>query len=226
MVAHKANYQRMAHRTLPPEGGDAVSVLAGSLPSAVDLVPVAGKVILSLEGGRHRDFEAAEHYLQGQNLEWQIIFNTDVTSYKQALLRALEQCKSPLVAIVPPWCEIKDPLWVQRMRWPMEKDQLTLLCTTGEEQGPAKDLAPFVATPRRWPGGEIIFARRVELTALLTLIQDESFYETLAKDAAAASWHIWCHPGIRFNLHPHEPHEPKSKSRAQSQRRPAGSNHG
>lgn len=207
MVAHQANYLRMAHRALPGPGSKTDTAVRGSLQSAVDRVPVAGKVILSLEGGKHQDFEAAEAYLSGQNLPWQILHCDEVTGFYKALLRGLEHCTSAMVAIIPPWCEIKDNLWVQRMSWTLSNDQRALLCTTWEEQGPAKDLAPHIAKPRIWPGGEIILARRAELADVVRLVKGEDFYTDLALGVARAGWRLWAHPGIRFERHQHEDHD-------------------
>lgn len=211
MVAHLPNYPRMAHRALNPVGTKTDTSVRGSLQSAVDLVPLAGKVILSLEGGKHQDFEAAEAYLASQNLAWQIIHSDEVTSYYEALMRALEHCTSPMLAIIPPWCEIVDPLWVQRMSWTLTTDQSALLCSTWDEQGPAKDLAPHIAKPRVWPGGEIIIARRAELTDIMRLVDPADFYNNLALAVAANGWRIWAHPGIRFNKLEHADHETRTK---------------
>ena len=220
MVAHKPNYKRLAHRSLDPKGEP---IISGSLPSAVNLVPVAGKVILSLEGGKHQDFEAAEAYLASQNLERQIIHNTEVTSYREAMMLALGECTAPLVAIIPAWCEVSDPMWVQRMMWPMQRDQQALLCTTGEEQGAAKDLAPFVALPRMWPGGKLILARRTPFVDSLRLSTGEDFYESIAQSATKNGWHIWAHPGIRFQNLEHDNHEARKKNRSKSRTAPAHS---
>lgn len=209
MTAHRPNYLRMAHRGLS-QGAKTESSVRGTLQSAVDLVPLAGKVVLSLEGGRHQDFEAAEAYLSSQNLAWQIVHSDEITSYYEALMRGLEQCSSPMLAIVPPWCEITDPLWVQRMIWPMQKDQSTLLCSTWDKQGPAKDLAPHIAKPRVWPGGEIIVARRAELVDILRLLDPQDFYNSLAKGADLNGWRVWAHPGIRFESHEHSDHEART----------------
>lgn len=207
MVAHEANYPWMAHRALPGPGAKTEAAVRGSLQSAVDLVPLAGKVVLSLEGGRHQDFEAAEAYLSQQNQPWQILHCDEVTGFYQALLRGLEHCTSTLIAIVPPWCEIHDNLWVQRMSWTLSNDQRALLCSTWEEQGPAKDLAPHICKPRVWPGGEIILGRRAELTDILRLVKPEDFYNDLALAVARNGWRLWAHPGIRFERHPHEDHD-------------------
>lgn len=210
MPAHKPNFDRLAHRALNPVAVKTDTAIRGTLQSAVDLVPLAGKVVLSLEDGKHKDFAAAEAYLSSQNLPWQIVHSDEVDGYYPALMRGLEQCTSTLVAIVPPWCEITDHLWVQRMTWSLGQDQTALLCTTGLEQGPAKDLAPFIATPRRWPGGEIIVARRAELTDLLRLVDPSDFYLNIAKAAARNGWRIWAHPGIRFERHAHSDHEART----------------
>lgn len=223
MVAHQPNYPRMAHRALNPVEVKTDTSVRGSLQSAVDLVPVAGKVILSLEGGKHQDFEAAEAYLASQNLPWQIVHNTEVTSYYEAMMRGLEQCTSPLVAIIPAWIEISDSLWVQRMTWPMQKDQSTLLCTTWAEQGPAKDLAPHIAHPRKWPGGEIILARRAELVGILRLIDPAALYDNLALAVAANGWRLWAHPGIRFKVLEHDLHEARKTSGRQARKTAASS---
>lgn len=215
MVAHAPNYKLMAHRAVPATGSSTDTVIRGSLPSAVDQVPMHGKVILSLEGGRHQDFESAEAYLASQNLPWQIVHSDETSSYYQALMRSLEQCASKLVAIVPPWCAIRDEKWVQRMIWPLQRDPAALLCTTWEEQGPAKDLAVHVAKPRVWPGGEIILARRAELHGLLRLVDPSNFYPNLAKAVGLNSWRLFAHPGIRFERLPHDDHD---AARAESSR--------
>jgi hypothetical protein len=205
MPAHKPNYERMAHRALS-QGAKTDTSVRGALQSAADLVPLAGKIVLSLEGGKHRDFEAAEAYLSSQNLAWQIVHSDEISSYYEALMRGIEHCTSTLLAIIPPWCEITDNLWVQRMTWPLSTDQTALLCTTGREQGPAKDMAPFIAKPRMWPDGEIIVARRAELTEILRLVDPSDFYNNLAKAVALNGWRIWAHPGIRFTRHEHADH--------------------
>jgi hypothetical protein len=220
MVAHKPNYKRMAHRSLSSKGDP---IVEGALPSAIDLVPVAGKVILSIEGGKQQDFEAAEAYLSSQNLEWQIVHNDVVTTYRETMMRALEECTAPLVAIIPGWCEVSDPMWVQRMMWPLQRDQQALLCTTGEEQGAAKDLAPFVALPRKWPGGELILARRAPLLAILRLSTGEDFHQSLALSAASNGWRIWSHPGIRFQNLEHDNHEARKTSGRQARKTAASS---
>jgi len=140
-----------------------------------------------------------------------------VTDYYEALMLGLGKCTAPLVAIVPPWIMIVDNLWVQRMAWCLSTDQTALLTTTGETQGPAKDLAPFIAHPRKWPGGELIVARRAEFEATLRLCNKDDLYVSLAKACASGSWRIWCHPGIRFETLTHENHE------RQTSRRKAGS---
>lgn len=204
MAAHKPNFLRMAHRALNPIGGNPDTSVRGSLQSAVDRMSINGKVILSLEGGLHPDFEAAESYLHTQNLPWQILHNEEITNYHGALMLGLEHCSSPMVAIIPPWTEIVDSIWVQRMLWPMQTDPTALLCTTWEEQGPAKDLAPHVAMPRKWPGGEIIVGHRQVLIDQLRV--SGSDYDKLAVGVAAAGWRVWAHPGIRFNLLEHDNH--------------------
>jgi len=212
MVAHKPNYKRLAYRGVDANGAGTIK---GSLPSGVSRVPVAGKVILSLEGGKHQDFEAAEAYLKSQNLDWQIVHNDEVTSYSTAMMNGLLECKSGLVAIIPAWCEITDDMWVQRTMWPLQRDQQALLCTTWDEQGPAKDLAPHVAKPRVWPGGEIIIARRAPLVDLLRLIPaGVNFYDEIAKAAVGGGWRIWAHPGMRFRAVEHKEHESNSKTRS------------
>jgi hypothetical protein len=197
----------MAHRAVKAVNGESKTSIVGSLVSAVDRTPLAGKVVLSLEGGKHQDFEAAEAYLGTQNLPWQIILSDEITGYHQAVLRGLEKCAAPVVAIIPPWQEIVDDLWVQRMSWCLQRDMASLLCTTWEQEGPAKDLAPHVAQPRKWPGGRIILGRREDLTNIWRLIGPEDLYANLAEAAATGSWRIWAHPGIRFNSLEHETYE-------------------
>lgn len=210
MAAHLPNFGRLAHRGLNPIRGNPDTSVRGSLQSAVDLVPVAGKVVLSLEEGKHQDFEAAEAYLSSQNLPWKILLSDELEGYYTAVMRGLEHCTSTLVAIIPPWCEIVDPLWVQRMTWPLSTDQRALLCTTGLEQGPAKDMAPFIAKPRMWPDGEIIVARRAELTDIMRLVNPADFYGSLAMAVDSNGWRLWAHPGIRFNRHEHADHEARA----------------
>lgn len=210
MAAHLPNYNRLAHRALNPVAAKTDAAVRGTLQAAVDLVPLAGKVVLSLEDGKHQDFEAAEAYLSSQNLPWQILHSDEVSDYYTAVMRGLEHCTSTLVAIIPPWCEIVDQLWVQRMTWPLGNDQTALLCTTWREQGPARDLAPHIAKPRTWPEGEIIVARRAELTDILRLIDPEDFYGNLAIAASTNGWRVWAHPGIRFNRHEHADHEART----------------
>jgi hypothetical protein len=208
--AHKPNYVRLAYRGLNPNGALTTSTILGSLPSAVGRVPVAGKVILSLEGGKHQDFEAAEAYLSTQNLAWQVVHSSEVTGYYQALMRGLERATSPLVAVVPPWVEITDDLWVQRMTWPMTKDTTALLCGTWGEPGPARDLAPHIVKRRVWPGGDAFIARREALTDILRMSTADNFRESLA---GANGWQLWAHPGIRFKVLEHEQHEAKQTTR-------------
>ena len=211
MTAHHANYKRMAHRGLKVvPGRESQKMVMGSLVTAVDLVGTPGKVVLSLEGGDRQGFEPAEAYLQSQALAWQIVHSDEVTSYKAALMRGLEQCHSPLVAVIPPWIEVNDKLWVQRMIWAIGKDPTCLLCGTYERQGAAKDLAPNIMNPRLWPGGEFFVARRDKLWQNLVLSQEEDFYDELAKAAALNGWRIWAHPGVRFINHDHEDHARKT----------------
>lgn len=214
MAAHLPNYERLAHRALNPVAASTESSVRGTLQAAVDLVPLAGKVVLSLEDGKHKDFEAAEAYLSSQNLPWQILHSDEVEGYYSAVMRGLEHCTSALVAIIPPWCEIIDPLWVQRMTWTLGNDQRSLLCTTWREQGPAKDLAPHICKPRVWPDGEIIVARRAELTDIMRLLQKtDDFYSELALAISRNGWRIWAHGGIRFNRHDHVDHEARTTAR-------------
>lgn len=210
MTAHSANFTRLAYRGLRPNGTLTEKALLGTLPSAIDLVGTPGKVVVSLEGGDRQSFEPAEAYLMQQALTYQIIHCDEVTGYKEALLRGLEQCQSALVAVIPAWIEVTDKQWVQRMMWSIGKDPTCLLCGTWIEQGPAKDLAPHVVTPRVWPGGDFFVARRQFLWENLKLCQEDLFYDELAQAAAANGWRLWAHPGVRFTNHEHEPHERKS----------------
>jgi len=214
MSASKPQYRLMAHRALKVTGQEAETHIHGSLPAAVSCTPLAGKVVLTLEGGKHQDFEASEAYLSTQNLPWQILLNDEVTTYQKAVVRGLMHCTAPMIAIVPVHQTIRDAMWVQRMSWCLQKDPKALLCTTWEAQGPAKDLAPHVATPRRWPGGEIILARRQEFTDIFALLDDAKLYENLATAAAAQSWRIWAHPGIRFDTHEEQEDRPKARPAA------------
>lgn len=211
MVGHRPNFDRIASRGLSVKGRATRTVIKGSLPSMVDLIGTPGKVVLSLEGGVHRDFEAAEAYLHSQMLAWQIVHAEEVTSYYEAMMRGLQKCQSQLVAIVPAWIEVVDPQWVQRMIWPIGRDPTALLCGTFAEQGGAKDLAPCILKQRSWPGGDFFVARREKLIQNLLLCNqpDSPWQEQLANAASANGWRIWAHPGIRFNVHPHEPHERK-----------------
>lgn len=209
MVGHAPNYPRIATRKILVDGSKSTTTIQGSLPSIVDLVGTPGKVVLSLEGGKHRDFEAAESYLQSQLLSWQIVHADEVTSYYDAMMRGLEKCQSQLVAIVPAWIEVVDKQWVQRMIWPIGRDPTCLLTGTWQEQGPAKDLAPHIVNPRVWPGGDFFVARRDKLFENLRLCNQPGvdFKTQLAQAAAANGWRIWSHPGVRFHNHAHEPHE-------------------
>ena len=100
MTGHQANYKLMAYRGIKvSRSGASEKVMKGSLVTAVNLVGTPGKVVLSLEGGNRQSFEPAEAYLQSQALEWQIVHCDEVTSYKEALMRGLEKCQSPLVAV-------------------------------------------------------------------------------------------------------------------------------
>lgn len=210
MVAHKPNYPRMAVRGIEPKGQQTKSVIKGSLVSAVDLVGTPGKVVLSLEGGRRMDFEAAEAYLQSQALAWQILHAEEVTSYYEALMRGIEKCQSQLVAVIPAWVEVTDKQWVQRMIYSIGRDPTCLLTGTWQEPGPARDLAPHIVKPRTWPGGDFFVGRRDKLHENLRLcIQEGDFRDQLAKAAAANGWRIWAHPGVRFKSHEHETHERK-----------------
>ena len=212
--AHKPNFKRMAHRGLKWVSGQAEKGITGTLPTTIGLVGTPGKVVLSLEGGNRQDFEAAEAYLEEQALPWQVIHNEgEVTTYREALLRGLEVCKSQLVAIIPPWIEVTDKLWVQRMIWSIGRDPTCLLCCTYEHQGAAKDLAPEILKPRRWAGGEFFVARREKLYENLILGHAEDMYVELAETAALNGWRLWAHPGVRFENHDHEDH-PRTKNRA------------
>jgi hypothetical protein len=206
MPAHVGNFKRMAHRSMAVTGRVAAECIAGSLPSIVNLASMPGKVVLSLEGGNRQDFEAAEAYLQEQKLQWQIIHNSEVTNYHQALLAGLAECRSPLVAVVPPWVEVKDPQWAHRMVWALRKDPSALLVGTHEVQGTAKDLAPYVGKPRMWPGGEFFVARREAIEQNIKLVAAESMHADLARNSSLNSWRIWVHPGVRFQTHEHEDH--------------------
>lgn len=203
MTAHVANFKLMARRGLDSKG----EVILGSLPSAVDLVGTPGKVVLSLEGGDRQDLEAAEAYLQSQALAWQIVHSDEVTDYKTALRRGLEQCSSPLVAVIPAWVEVKDPIWVTRMTWSITKDPTCLICGTYPEQGPAKDLAPAIMPQRVWPGGDFFVARRDKLQENIRLCNGDDMHDSLAKAASENGWRIWVHPGVRFKVHEHKSHE-------------------
>jgi hypothetical protein len=224
MVGHRPNFPRIAHRTLSVDGARTTSVIHGTLPSIVDLIGTPGKIVLSLEGGTHHDFAAAEAYLQSQAMAWQIVHADDTTTYHEAMMRGLEKCQSTLVAIVPAWVEVTDKQWVQRMIWPLGKDQMALLCGTGSEQGPARDLAPGVVKPRFWPGGEFFVARRLKLLENLKLCNQpgKSWQEQLALSAAANGWRIWTHPGVRFKVHEHEEH---GRKKVGTQSRTASSRH-
>lgn len=212
MVGHLPNYPRIAHRGLDVNGARTTSVIRGSLPSMVDLIGTPGKVVLSLEGGVHQDFEAAEAYLHSQMLAWQIVHANEVTSYYEAMMRGLEKCQSQLVAIVPAWVEVTDKQWVQRMMWPIGKDPTALLCGTFSEQGGARDLAPCILRQRTWPGGDFFLARRAKLWENLRLCNqpDKPWQQQLANATAENGWRIWSHPGIRFTTHAHEPHARKT----------------
>lgn len=209
MVAHKPNYVRMAHRGLTTNGALTQSSILGCLPAAVSRTTLNGKIVLSLEGGKHKDFEAAEAYLDSQNLPWQIVHSDVVTTYREALIRGIEQCSSPMVAVIPSWIEITDPLWVQRMTWAFSKDAACLLCGTGPEEGPARDMAPFVAKPRVWPGGDFFVARRQDLVDMLRLATEGEFYDPLVR---ANAWRVWVHPGVRFKIHEHDDHKQSEKA--------------
>lgn len=207
MPAHLPNLKLVAERGVRPNRtGMPEEVIAGSLPSAVDKVGTPGKVVLSIQGGERQDFEAAEAYLDSQALAWQIAHNDEVTTYREALMDGLKQCQSPLVAIIPPWVEVTDPQWVQRMIWPIGKDQTCLLCGTYQEQGGAKDLAPNIVNPRIWPGGDFFVARRDKLIENLILGQTEDLTKELGETAALNGWRIWAHPGVRFNYLEHHAH--------------------
>ncbi len=213
----------MARQAILPDGLKTKSQLMGSLPSAVDLVGTPGKVVLSLEGGTHKDFAIAEQYLQSQMMAWQIVHSEEVTTYYEAVIRGLEQCQSTLVAIIPAWIEVTDKQWVQRMIWPMGRDRTALLCGTWVEQGPAKDLAPHLVTPRTWPGGGFFVGRRNEVYENLRLCMEGEMHDALAKAASMNGWRLWAHPGVRFNKHDHEPHERKTIGQ-EAGATPAGSN--
>jgi len=210
MPAHAPNFDRMAYRGVKHAGRDTGLSILGSLPSAIDLVGTPGKVVLSLQGGERENFEAAESYLESQALTWQIVHNDEISTYRQALMDGLAQCQSPLVAVIPPWIEVTDPQWVQRMIWSIGKDQTCLLCATYEEQGGAKDLAPNIVNPRIWPGGDFFVARRDKLVENLILGQTEDVTKELAESAALNGWRIWAHPGVRFTYHEHHAHTRKS----------------
>ena len=216
MVAHKPNFGRLAHRSLEVDGDDTRAVIRGSLPSAVDLVGTPGKVVMSLEGGQRQDFEPVEAYLHSQNLDWQIVHHEEVSTYREAVVRGLEECKSPYVAVIPAWIEVVDPMWVHRMMYPLGQDPLAILCTTHPEQGPAKDLAPGHVLPRKWPGGKFFVGRRDKIYENLRLCREDQFEEEFAKASSANGWRIWAHPGVRFKTHPHEEHARKKA------RQPAG----
>ncbi len=212
MTAHAPNFKLMARRELEMNGAQTKEVILGSLVSTVNLVGHPGKVILSLEGGDRQQFEAAEAYLQEQALTWQIIHNEgEITTYRAALMRGLEQCQSPFVAVVPPWIEVKDSQWVHRMMWAMGRDQTALLVGTYPEQGAAKDLAPHVVTARQWPGGGFFVARRDKLWENIRLGTEEDLHVELAKTAALNGWRLWCHPGVRFATHEHENHQSQAE---------------
>lgn len=208
MVASRPNYPLMAARRVEAKG----KTIRGSLPSTVDLIGTPGKIVLSLEGGTHQDFEAAEAYLQSQVMAYQICFTEDTTSYYEALMRGLAMCRSSMVAIVPPWIEVKDKQWVQRMIWPLGKDSTALLCGTFSEQGVARTLAPVIMKPRTWPGGDFFVARREKLLENLRLCNqtDTDFTQQLATASASNGWRLWAHPGVRFENHKHELHERKT----------------
>jgi hypothetical protein len=212
MVGHRPNYARIAHRGLDVKGALTTSVIKGSLPSMVDLVGTPGKVVLSLEGGTHHDFEAAEAYLHSQMLAWQIVHANELTSFYEAMMRGLEKCQSQLVAIVPAWVEVTDKQWVQRMIWALGKDPTALLCGTFAEQGGARDLAPCIVQQRAWPGGDFFVARRVKLWENLKLCNqpDKPWQQQLADAASANGWRIWAHAGVRFQVLEHEAHERRS----------------
>lgn len=211
IVAHHKNYTRLAHRGLKIDGDKTRAVITGTLPSAVDAVGTPGKVVMSLEGGERQDFEAVESYLASQNLGWQVLHSSEVTSYREAVIRGIEKCESAYVAVIPGWLEVMDPQWVYRMMWPMGQDGSALLCATWAEQGAAKDLAPTVIMPRKWPeGGKFFIARRQQVYENLLLCTADQFEVELGQAASANGWRIWAHPGVRFQVHEHEEHARKT----------------
>lgn len=218
MPVHAPNLGRVAYRGMRPnKRGLEEEAILGSLPSAIDLVGTPGKVVLSIQGGERQDFEAAETYLENQALAWQIVHNDEIGTYREALIDGLAQCQSQLVAVIPPWIEVTDPQWVQRMMWPIGRDQTCLLCTTYEQQGGAKDLAPNIVTQRVWPGGDFFVARREKLVENLILGQTEDVTKELAEAAALNGWRIWAHPGVRFTYLEHNAHTRKSTTKKAKQ---------
>ncbi len=210
MVAHHRDYSRLAYRGIKVDGAATRETILGSLPSAIDKVGTPGKAVVSLEGGSHSDFESVQAYLESQNLDWRIVHHEEVTSYREAVLRGMEKCESAFVAVIPAWVEVKDPMWVHWMMWPMSKDPTALLCGTWSEQGPAKDMPPHVVGNRSWPGGKFFVARRSQTYDHLQLCQEDHFEDELAKGINANGWRIWAHPGVRFTTHPHEEYARKT----------------
>lgn len=209
MVAHHRDYNRLAYRGLKVDGAATREVILGTLPAAINNVGTPGKVVMSLEGGVRQDFESVQAYLESQNLEWEIVHCDEVTSYREAVLRAMNQCTSAYVAVIPAWVELTDKQWVQRMIWPMSKDATALICGTWTEQGPARDMAPHVVGKRSWPGGKFFVGRRMQTHDHLKLCQEDHFEDELATGINANGWRIWAHPGLRFLTHPHEEHARK-----------------
>lgn len=89
------------------------------------------RLVVMVDGGLRKDFEALETFLHGIDHPWKLLHNNPSVGLNQTLRESLEECtSSKLVAIMAPEIRLMDAQWFGKMQMVFHRDPICGIADT------------------------------------------------------------------------------------------------
>lgn len=173
------------------------------LPECIDLLfkgtDVPFKVIVVVDGGTRADLAGLEKYLQGSDVDWQLLHNEKPLGLNKALIDGLRECRRKLVAFVAPEVRLDDPKWVLKTKQVFEKDPICGIVDTEPNtknslSGPFKRRLHYPPMGCRFALLQTAFAQK---TSPVGAVDPCEFW---SRQAMAGGGTSWSSLGVRYHL--------------------------
>jgi hypothetical protein len=165
------------------------------------------RVLVMVDGGVRKDFEALEGFLAGFNSSWRLLHNNPSVGLNQTLREGLEECTSKLTAIIGPEVRLLDPQWFGKVQVVFHRDPICGVADTWPNTKSAT-LHP-VRRAHNNPTSEgcrfaVVQTAFAKKTHPFGLVDPVNFWSRFCMSNGGSGWAV---PSVRYALVDHYPHE-------------------